>query len=99
MTKPHADSEPGQPLGLPLNDGLGIPPGWDEDTLGGLLDFVRGEGKFSHMGPGITTHPESTSENQRSIHAAMLELERRNVVKRVPVQALCGSSVTWMPNA
>ena len=23
MTKQHADSEPGQPLGLPLNDGLG----------------------------------------------------------------------------
>lgn len=75
---------------------LGIRQGWDEATLSGLLDFVRGEGKFSHLGPGITTHPDSDSVSQRTIHAAMLELERRGQVRRHYVGH--PPSVTWMPN-
>ena len=83
------------PKKLASTDELGVPSGWDETTLQGLLDFVQGKGKFSHMGPGITTHPDAESLNRQAIHAAMLELERRKKVCRHYVGH--PPSVTWMP--
>jgi len=66
--------------------------------LAELLAFVRGEGRWRHFGPGLTTHPQADNDDwQKRIHAAMLILEQRGDVRRHYVSE--GGSVTWAPNA
>ncbi len=66
--------------------------------LAELLAFVRGEGRWRHFGPGLTTHPQAgRDDGQKRMHAAMLILEQRGDVRRHYVSE--GGSVTWAPNA
>ena len=65
--------------------------------LAELLAFVRGEGRWSYFGSGITTHPQADSDDeQKRIHAAVLILEQRGDVRRHYVSE--GGSVTWAHN-
>lgn len=55
-----------------------------------ILAFVRGEGKFSHYGKGITTYPERNDDK----HSALLRLESLGVVRR---HNESDHAVVWMP--
>lgn len=61
--------------------------------LAQLLAFVRGNG---FIGPGLTSYPlAKDDENQQRIHATMLILEARGLVRRHHV---CDKgAVTWAP--
>lgn len=47
-----------------------------------LLEFIRGEGDWSHYGPGIRTFPDSVNEREQKILTACLELEQLGLIKR-----------------
>lgn len=73
---------------------------WTESDLAELLAFVRGEGKMGVLfgSGGLTSYPQYTDDaNQQSIHAGMLELEKRGHVRRHYVSP--AGSVTWAPVA
>ena len=71
--------------------------GFSEDDLAELLAFVRGEGKWAHLGKGITSYPQATNDqNKQNIHAGMLLLEARGNVRRHYVDQY--GSVTWAPS-
>ena len=52
----------------------------DED-LNELLEFIRGSGKYSSLGGGISTYPNGY-EYQKKIFAGCVELEKRGLVYR-----------------
>lgn len=64
-----------------------------DDDLLLLEDFIYGRGQYHFLGQGITTHPDG-DENNKNIHRACLELERRGRIVKSYVDA---HIVTWKP--
>lgn len=62
-----------------------------EAELQDALACVSGHGQWWAKGPGLTSHTEG-DENQQRIHACMLELERRGLVRRAVEDA---AGITW----
>ena len=62
-----------------------------ETALDGLLAFIRGEGPFAMLGPGLHTYPDRDDDGK---HAGCLELERRGLIYRHLDEP---GNVVWMP--
>ena len=82
MTKQHADSEPGQPLGLPLNDQLGLAP--ERATmrltladLGVLADTAERNGTM-HAFPAVALQWAAGAQAEiERLRAALVNESRR----------------------
>jgi hypothetical protein len=57
-------------------------PDASADDLTDLLAFIRGEGKWSFFGRGITTYPSETDDRHQRLHAACLRLEAEGKIRR-----------------
>lgn len=61
------------------------------DTDAALLAFIRAEGQWSWLTPGIRTYPDG-DENQRRTYEACERLEREGALKR---RDICGDRVVF----